>query len=147
MKPKNSLLVALFPLLTGCLFHLNAQNTKIHVQGLSSPKGQIILKIFQNQEDYLKEKPFKTLKFPKAQVLNGSLSLECTLPKGKLFGIVMFDDANANDKLDRNLIGIPKEGIGFSNHKMSKMKKPEFDDFKFETVGEVQSISIKVQYM
>jgi uncharacterized protein (DUF2141 family) len=37
------------------------------------------------------------------------------LPPGD-YGVAVIHDENSNHKLDRNLIGIPKEGFGFANN-------------------------------
>ena len=49
---------------------------------------------------------------------------------------------------DNSLIGIPKEGFGFSDYYHSTLKRPKFDDFKF-TVNEDQTkrILVKIKYM
>jgi uncharacterized protein (DUF2141 family) len=58
----------------------------------------------------------------------------------------MVDDENGNGKIDKNLVRIPKEGFGFSNFFMEKMKKPTFDDFKVDLKTQ-SKIEIRVKYM
>jgi uncharacterized protein (DUF2141 family) len=49
--------------------------------------------------------------------------------------------------IDRNLLKIPKEGFGFSNFYMEKMKRPVFDDFKFEVKKVDNTAAVRVKYM
>lgn len=50
------------------------------------------------------------------------------------YGVVVYQDVNANRELDRNLIGMPKEPYAFSGG-FDKLRRPEFQDCKFG-VGE-----------
>jgi hypothetical protein len=45
------------------------------------------------------------------------------------YGISLYHDENANGKMDKNLMGIPKEADGFSNNAKGFFGKP---DFKFD---------------
>ncbi|MEO1015830.1 MAG: DUF2141 domain-containing protein [Pseudomonadota bacterium] len=48
------------------------------------------------------------------------------------FAVTSYHDANGNRKVDKNLIGIPKERIGLSNNPELKLKRPDYDQVKFE---------------
>lgn len=63
------------------------------------------------------------------------------------YGITLLDDENKNGEMEKNVIGIPKEGFGFSNFFMEKKKKPSFSDFKTNIKGEGDKVQIKVKYM
>ncbi|MEO1496098.1 MAG: DUF2141 domain-containing protein [Planctomycetota bacterium] len=50
------------------------------------------------------------------------------------YALMVFHDENANRKIDRNMMGMPKEEIGVSNdYRMSGFppRKPTWDDVKF----------------
>lgn len=126
--------------------HSHAQNTIIKISGIRSQKGQIILNVFKNSEDYEQEKVSEKLIFDKKTMSSDLLILNCDLDPGT-YGITLIDDENKNEQLNKNLIGIPKEGFGFSNFYMEKMKKPSFDDFKVTLKNQNNKISIKVKYM
>jgi len=49
------------------------------------------------------------------------------VPPGK-YGVVAFQDIDANKELKKNLLGFPKEPIGFSNDARIKMGPPSFSD-------------------
>jgi uncharacterized protein (DUF2141 family) len=84
--------------------------------------------------------------FDKKDLANGTLTVNCVLEPGT-YGLTLIDDENENGKIDKNLIGMPKEGFGFSNFFMEKMKKPVFDDFKVELKFPNNKVGIKVKYM
>ncbi|WKL49929.1 DUF2141 domain-containing protein [Flavobacterium pectinovorum] len=133
-------LIAIF-----CLSSSYGQNTQIRVSEIRSGKGQIILNVFKNNEDYEEEKVSKKLVFEK-KIENGSMIINCTLDPGT-YGITLIDDENKSGELNKNMLGIPKEGFGFSDFFMEKMKKPAFDDFKVNVKNQNNKISIRVKYM
>lgn len=65
------------------------------------------------------------------KVKTGSVTYTFELPKGT-YAIGIFVDTNYNNKLDRNLFGIPKEQFGFSNNAKGKFGPPSFEDALFE---------------
>lgn len=122
------------------------QNTHVMISGIRSEKGQIILNVFKDDESYNKEKVFKKMVFEKKAITSGLMVIACDLAPGT-YGITLIDDENKDAELNKSFIGIPKEGFGFSNFFMEKMKKPAFDDFKIVVKSQDNKISIKVKYM
>ena len=57
------------------------------------------------------------------------------VPDGE-YAIAAVLDTNANNKMDKNFIGIPKEQYGFSNNAMGRMSAPSFDQAKFSVEGD-----------
>lgn len=122
------------------------QNTQITISGIRSEKGQLILNIFKDDDSYNKEKELKKLVFEKKAISRDLMIINCDLAPGT-YGITLIDDENKDGELNKSFIGIPKEGFGFSNFFMEKMKKPAFDDFKIIVKSKDNKISIKVKYM
>lgn len=139
----NVFTAVLFIVLPVCV---KAQETQVKVTGTRSGKGKIILNVFKDQADYDNEKPFKEFVFDKHGLVNGTLTVKCGLEPG-VYGITLVDDENANGKLDKNFIRMPKEGFGFSNFFMEKLRKPAFDDFKVDLRSPNKTIEIKIKYM
>jgi uncharacterized protein (DUF2141 family) len=67
------------------------------------------------------------------------------LPSG-VYAVSAFHDENMNEKLDKNFVGVPKEGYGASNNPKKKMGPPTFDETKFELGASDQSVEIKLMY-
>jgi len=51
-----------------------------------------------------------------------------------------------NEKLDKNFMGMPKEGYGASNNPKKKMGPPNFDEAEFQLSGTEQFVEIKLMY-
>jgi uncharacterized protein (DUF2141 family) len=48
------------------------------------------------------------------------------------YAVSVFHDENSNGKLDRNLLGIPREGVGASNNAVGHFGPLKFDDAAFQ---------------
>ena len=58
----------------------------------------------------------------------------------------LFHDENGNDKMDRGLFGIPKEGFAFSRDAPIKMSPPRWADAEFAVAGAAQAMQVKMRY-
>jgi len=123
-----------------------AQETKVKITSLRSEKGKIILNVYNSSEAYEEDTPSKIFAFPKDKITSGTKTVNINLKAGT-YGIALLDDENGNGKMDKNFIKMPKEGFGFSNFYMEKLKKPSFEDFKFRLVPGESKIEIKAKYL
>lgn len=67
------------------------------------------------------------------------------LPSG-IYGVVALHDENRNMKLDRNLVGWPKEGFGFSNNPRVGLGPPSFQQAKLSVQCPATDTTIHLQY-
>ena len=63
-----------------------------------------------------------------------------------LYAISFFHDENGNKKLDTNLLGLPKEGYGFSNNATAAFGPPDFQAARFQVGGADSLIKVDVNY-
>lgn len=63
-------------------------------------------------------------------VKNNTARTVFNVPAGT-YALFVFHDANSNNKMDKNFIGIPKEGYGASKNKLPFAGAPTFTDNKF----------------
>jgi len=66
------------------------------------------------------------------------------VPKGT-WAVLAYQDENQNDKLDRNLIGIPSENYGFSRDARGRFGPPDFSDAAVEVGDEPTVARIKLR--
>ena len=66
------------------------------------------------------------------------------VPKGT-WAVLAYQDENQNDKLDRNLIGIPSENYGFSRDARGKFGPPDFSDAAIDVRDEAMAVTIKLR--
>ena len=70
-------------------------------------------------------------------VETGSVTYTFELPDGT-YAIGIFVDKNYNNKMDRNLFGVPKEQFGFSNNAKGNFGPPSFEDASFTVSNDMK---------
>ncbi|MFC2104054.1 DUF2141 domain-containing protein [Bacteroidota bacterium] len=105
-------------------FAIAQYKLEIKLNNLSSKNGQIKLSLYDANQN---------------SVMSRTVTLEnneCTIflenvEAGK-YALSYYHDENLNDKLDKNLLGIPKEGYGFSNNAYGMYGPEPFENWLFE---------------
>jgi len=123
-----------------------SNSIKFVVVGLHSNVGVVDCALFGSADGFPGDSG-KAIKTTKSKIENGQGV--CTfsgVAPGDYAGSV-FHDENGNGKLDRNFIGMPKEGVGASNDAAGKFGPPKFDDARFSYKGGPQALTIHVKYL
>ena len=110
----------------------------LEVTNIENDKGFVLVAISNVNEELI-----KTRKLP---IKDGKANLEIKNMKYGKYAIKLFHDKNDNGELDRNLVGYPKEGFGFSNNAQPKMGPPDFEDQLFFIQGKTTH-QIKMIYL
>jgi uncharacterized protein (DUF2141 family) len=101
---------------------------KIEIKGLKNSEGQVLLELSDAEKNLIDG--FK-------QTIDHN---SCTITIKNLsageYAFRYFHDENSNDELDANLIGIPKEGFGFSNNAKGTFGPPSYKKMIFELTGD-----------
>ena len=67
------------------------------------------------------------------------------IPAGR-YALSIFHDENSNQKLD-TIVGIPKEGFGFSRNPVIRFGPPRFDKVSIELPSGFTRTSVRMQYL
>ncbi len=116
----------------------------IELTGLRSTKGVVRICLVRDPGD-----------FPDCR--EGKGALKRTLPAGnpriRLEGLPMGDyaiavihDANGNAKLD-TVLGIPREGFGFSRNPAIRFGPPRYADARFTLGADAQLQQVRIRYL
>jgi uncharacterized protein (DUF2141 family) len=100
---------------------------RIHVDGFRNTKGNLGTVIFTAPDGW-PENLDKSFRHGPAPIDPGTRTAVAewpNLPPGD-YGVAAIHDENSNHKLDRNFIGIPKEGFGFANNPRVMLSAPPF---------------------
>jgi uncharacterized protein (DUF2141 family) len=131
---------------------LEAQSTStatltVHVTGARNAKGKIRAALFRGVEGFPNDAS-RAIHTQAADIDPQTSSAQIVfadLPAG-VYAVSVFHDENMNQKLDKNFMGVPKEGYGSSNNPKKKMGPPSFEETKFQLSGTEQSLEIKLIY-
>ncbi len=120
-------------------FWAYAQKTlTVKVAGVTTDEGHILVAVYDKEEGFLKKG--NALMGVRAKAKSGITELHIdNLPEGR-YALAIYHDKNANDELDTNWLGIPKEPIGFSIARMRTFGPPGFKDcaFTFDSDKQIQ---------
>ena len=131
---------------------LEAQTTgtaplTVRVTGAHNAKGKIRVALFHDGKGFPNDAS-QAVRTQAADIDQQTLSAQVRfvdLPTD-VYAVSAFHDENMNQKLDKNFMGVPKEGYGASNNPKKKMGPPNFDEAKFQLSGTEQSVEIKLMY-
>jgi uncharacterized protein (DUF2141 family) len=115
----------------------------VMVQGFKNTEGQLMVAIYNNSKDFPDKDPYKGS--ITAISANEELIKFENLPYGD-YAIAVLHDMNNDGKLDKNVLGIPTEGYGFSNNAMDKYGPPSFLQASFVFAGRDVARIIDLEY-
>jgi len=118
---------------------------QVTVTNIKGAKGDIIVGIFDSDEKFLKE----PLEGRMAKANGDSITVVFENLKPGKYAVSVLHDANKNKDLDKNKLGIPKEGFGFSNNVTGAIGPPSFERAIIDLTPEMKDldIGIKMKYM
>lgn len=116
----------------------------IHATGFHTQKGKAGAAVFNSRQGWPNdtEKSYVGSEIPKS---NGTATFDYQVPPG-VYAIVVIDDLNENEKLDRNFLGIPKEGFGFANNPRVFFRAPSFETASIEVKCPRTETTIHMDY-
>lgn len=120
---------------------------QIHVQvdGLHNDKGQLVCALLTS--DMWPSKKDQSVASAKSSIQHGQAACDFSAIAPGTYGISVFHDENSNGKLDKNFVGMPKEGVGVSNNAAGHFGPPKFADMAFQYPGGRLDLKITVRYL
>lgn len=120
---------------------------RIHVDGLRNSNGVVGSIIFKSADGWPEDKA-KSFRHGPTPIPSGQKQATVVwdhLAPGD-YGVAVIHDENRNAKLDRNFIGIPKEGFGFANNPHVGLSGPPFSAAVVHVQCPVTETVIHLQY-
>jgi uncharacterized protein (DUF2141 family) len=117
------------------------------VDGFRNPRGNLGTVVFKSPEGW-PESLTKATRGGPAPIDNTTrtaLAVWPDLPPGN-YAVAAIHDENSNAHLDRNFLGIPKEGFGFANNPHVSVGTPPFRAAIVHVACPVTDIAIHLQY-
>jgi uncharacterized protein (DUF2141 family) len=118
-----------------------AARITVTVEGIRSTEGAIMVGLFSDAATF----PDRITKGQSAPAQISSVILVFENVEPGRYAASAFQDRNGNGKLDRGLMGIPKEPYGFSRDARASMGPPSFDDAAFDVPPEGVSLVIHLK--
>lgn len=120
------------------------RDVRVVVSTPRNSRGHIICSLFDSQEAYSKLRP--TQKVMVVPMLPETTCVFHNVQSGT-YMVSAIHDENDNQKLDKNLFGMPREGYGVSNNHTYAMKAPVFGESTFSVSGATETVlKIELRY-
>lgn len=136
------LLGAMAPLLIGA----EAAPATLHLilDGLRSSEGDVRICLWHNAAHFPDCRRGQDVR-----MLSAAAAPTVRIDVGDLrpgsYAVSVIHDENANRRLDKNLVGIPTEGVGFSRNPRLLFGPPRFDAARFDVQGDTEQ-TIRIKY-
>ncbi|AQA18624.1 hypothetical protein BST95_10620 [Halioglobus japonicus] len=120
---------------------VQAADIDILVEGIREHTGQLYWTVFDTAADYQADS--NPVIAAISRVSGDTVQVTLRGVDSGEYVVKLYHDENSNGKLDTNLVGLPREGYGFSNN-AGQFGPPSFDEAKV-TVNQDTQIQINLR--
>jgi uncharacterized protein (DUF2141 family) len=121
-------------------------NLSITIDGLRNQKGQLCMSLFKSNRGFPSDSR-KAVQGKCIRINGSSVAINFSNLNPGSYAVAVIHDANSDKNLNRNYLGIPTEGFGFSRNPQIVSGPPKFGDTSFLVVGDSTNIAIQLQYL
>lgn len=119
----------------------------VEVVGARNDKGNVLIALHDKADGFPEKAEKHAVGKAKVRVVNGKAVAEFDGLKSGSYAISVMHDENDNLKMDNNMVGMPKEGYGFSNNAKGIFGPPSFEKAAFQVNSTAKKVSIKLNYL
>lgn len=130
-------------LIVASLFTFSQEKITLTITNIRNSHGTIKWVIHKDASHFTTKSGYVDAGSKPARTGSIKISID-DIPDGN-YAISIFHDENNNSNLDTNLVGLPKEGFGFSRNPKIYFGPPKYKECVFTKKGN-NSQSIKVKY-
>jgi uncharacterized protein (DUF2141 family) len=116
---------------------------QVEVATLHNSKGHVLCTLFDSEDAYKQLRPAMRLVVDPIQPVTTCLFRDVA---PGVYMISAVHDENDNDRLDKGLFGMPKEGYGVSNNHTYALKGPDFKESAVTLGDGPKTIAIQLRY-
>lgn len=140
---------ALAPVLTGeaapCTRAPDQVRLHVAVSGVRSGNGTVTVTVYgDDPADFLASG--RKLARIRQPARAGVTEVCLAVPPRPAYAIALYHDENGNNGFDRNLIGLPQEGYGFSNDAPTSLGIPGFEAARFTAGHGDNRMTVTMRY-
>jgi len=124
------------------------QGGVVHVEvvGLHNNKGHVFCALYSSADGFPKDSQ-RAVQRDTSSISDRTAFCEFSGIEPGRYAVSVFHDENSNGKLDTNLLGIPREGVGASNDARGHLGPPKFDAAAFQFAGGRLNLKITINYL
>jgi uncharacterized protein (DUF2141 family) len=118
----------------------------VQVSGVRAAKGEVAVTVYPDVA--------RRFLAPKGKLLRARVPAQAStttacfwLPQPGFYAVAVYHDANADSDFNRNLVGLPTEGFGFSNDAPTPTGLPPFQAVRFRVMAGETVLRVKLRYL
>jgi uncharacterized protein (DUF2141 family) len=120
-------------------------NLTVEIDGFKNKQGQVCASIFAKSQGFPNDRD-RMLQSQCTKITDTPVKLNFeNLPAGS-YAIAVMHDSNGDSKLNRNPLGMPTEGFGFSKNPEVRTSAPKFNEAAILLAGPNTNIQIQLKY-
>ena len=119
-----------------------AATLEIRVEGLPKAEGQLLLALADSAAGWDGQAEPRARRRQAVTGTTEIVRIDDLAPGA--YAISVFHDANANGRMDKNIVGMPTEGYGFSRNPVV-MRKATFEEARFELAADGGAVVIELR--
>lgn len=140
----------IFALALSCLQESGAQQPAegltLTVTNLRNNNGFVLISLYKDGSGY-PDDAARAVRNEKVAIYNNRAVIIFPELSSGSYGIAILHDENNDQKMNKNALGLPKEGYGFSNNVMGAFGPPSWKRASFRyNAGEKKEVSIRARY-
>ena len=129
----------------GCTGPASATWLKVAVEGVRSAQGLIAITLYADDSARFLVR-HGSLYVGRVHAVAGTTEGCIYVPSPGTYAVAIYHDVNANEKFDRNALGLPSEAYGFSNNPHTFFGLPSFRSVRLKVEHSGQSTQIRLHY-
>ncbi|MBD2203320.1 DUF2141 domain-containing protein [Calothrix sp. FACHB-1219] len=121
-------------------------NLTVEIDGFKNKQGQVCASIFAKSQGFPNNRD-RVIQSQCTKITDTSVKLTFeNLPAGS-YAVAVMHDKNEDSKLNRNSLGIPTEGFGFSKNPEIRTSAPKFSEAAILLAGPNTNIQVHLKYL
>jgi uncharacterized protein (DUF2141 family) len=120
----------------------HASLVQIAVTGVTDPRGHVRVELCTRDTFLTSSCPYQGV----APATPGQTLVTIEAPPGE-YAVQAFHDETDQGVVHQNLLGIPREKIGFSNDAPIRLSGPRFGDAAFSVGATVERITLRLRHL
>lgn len=133
-------------LICTALFAENIGTIVVKVENLRNTDGKIYCSLYDSPEGFPddEEAPIMSRIVEIHHIDSVYIHFD-NIPFGT-YAVSLFHDENDNGKMDYNILGIPREGFGFSNNPQVRRRAPKFEETSFQLADSLLEMKVDLVF-
>ncbi len=118
---------------------------ELEISGFRNDDGQALIYLYPDARGFPENEAPGVRKFV-GKIVAQQIALQIDNLPYHAYALAVLHDENRNGRMDKNLLGVPLEGFGFSRNPTHLFGPPGFSEARFLMLGRHQKQRISIQY-